>query len=79
MSDLKDRVRAATGDGEQPELAELLQADDDLDDQTSAPPVIRGTVIARDDQDGEQRTPAGWPAAAQPGSGIRDEAGDGAA
>lgn len=61
------------------ELAELLQADDDLDDQTSAPPVIRGTVIARDDQDGEQRTPAGWPATARPVSGIRDEAGDGAA
>jgi recombination protein RecT len=58
------------------ELAELMQADDDLDDSTSTPPIIRGTVIARDDQDGEQR-PAAWPATAQPGSGAHDE--DGAA
>jgi recombinational DNA repair protein RecT len=55
------------------ELAELVQADDDADDSTSAPPVIRGTVIARDDQaePGEQDAPsATWPQAAQPGSGA---------
>lgn len=62
------------------ELAELLQADDDLDDTQSAPPIIRGTVIARDDQPGtgEQQTPsASWPKTAQPGSGSdTDEAGE---
>ncbi|MEU3899798.1 RecT family recombinase [Streptomyces sp. NPDC045251] len=55
------------------ELTELMQADTDFDDDQSAPPVIRGTVITRDDQDGEQQ-PATWPKAAQPGSGS--EAGE---
>lgn len=55
------------------ELTELMQADTDFDDDQSAPPVIRGTVITRDDQDGEQ-PPATWPKAAQPGSGS--EAGE---
>jgi recombination protein RecT len=56
------------------ELAELLQADDDADESTSvAPPVIRGTVIAREEheQTGQQQEPsATWPMAAQPGSGT---------
>ncbi|MFB7596943.1 RecT family recombinase [Streptomyces sp. NPDC056160] len=59
------------------ELAELLQADDDADDTQPAPAVIRGTVIARDDQgpDGEQQAQtATWPTTAQPGSGS--EAGE---
>ncbi|WP_416976650.1 recombinase RecT [Streptomyces sp. T028] len=50
------------------DLADLLQADDDIDDTSSAPPVIRGTVIARDDQDGEQPPAGTWPETAQPGS-----------
>lgn len=53
------------------ELAELIQADDDLDDSVAAPAVIRGTVIARDDQpeDGEHQAPAAsWPKTAQPGA-----------
>lgn len=59
------------------ELAELVQADDDADDTSAAPAVIRGTVVARDehgpgeDGAGEQT----WPTATQPGSGGR-EAGD---
>ncbi|MFI1767461.1 recombinase RecT [Streptomyces sp. NPDC020800] len=56
------------------ELAELIQSDDDLDDSQSAPPVIRGTVIAREDQPGtgEQQAPsASRPSTAQPGSGVR--------
>ena len=56
------------------DLTELLQADDDLDDTQSAPPIIRGTVLARDDQDpgeGEDRR-QGWPTAAEPGSGARE-------
>lgn len=61
------------------DLADLLQADD-IDDTTSAPTVIRGTVIARDDQDGGQPTAAAWPEAAQPGSRAHEadngEAGD---
>jgi len=57
------------------ELAALMQADDDIDDTQSAPPVIRGTVISRDDQaeGGEQQPQASsWPSAAQPGSGPRE-------
>ncbi|MEV7684517.1 recombinase RecT [Streptomyces bungoensis] len=53
------------------ELAELTQADDDLDDTQAAPPIIRGTVIARDDQPehGERQAPAAsWPKTAQPGT-----------
>ncbi|GAB2714805.1 RecT family recombinase [Streptomyces bullii] len=53
------------------ELAELIRADDDADDSQAAPPVIRGTVIARNDQEdkGEQQTQApSWPKPAQPGS-----------
>ncbi|MEU8907036.1 RecT family recombinase [Streptomyces mirabilis] len=54
------------------DLTELLRTDDDLDDTQSAPPVIRGTVIARDDQDpgenGAERQ--AWPSAAEPGSGA---------
>ncbi|HEY6116144.1 MAG TPA: RecT family recombinase [Candidatus Dormibacteraeota bacterium] len=53
------------------ELAELLQADLDVDDSSSAPPVIRGTVIARDDAEQSAAAP-GWPEAAQPGSGSRE-------
>lgn len=54
------------------ELAELMQVDDDFDDDQSAPAVIRGTVISRDDQSSsdEQETRApSWPTTAQPGSG----------
>ncbi|MGW6911495.1 recombinase RecT [Streptomyces sp. NPDC054940] len=55
------------------ELTELINADDDADDSGSAaPPVIRGTVISRDDQPdtGEQQTQASsWPTTAQPGGG----------
>ncbi|MFF7966694.1 recombinase RecT [Streptomyces sp. NPDC007903] len=61
------------------ELAELLQADDDLDDAQTAPPVIRGTVITRDDQTatGEQpSTSSAWPETTQPGSATTDEAGE---
>lgn len=57
------------------ELAELLAMDDDLDDSTSAPPIIRGTVISREDQPetGEQQAPAAsWPRTAEPGSAVRD-------
>ncbi|MFD7793560.1 recombinase RecT [Streptomyces sp. NPDC059759] len=59
------------------ELAELVQADDDADDNSAAPAVIRGTVVARDEQGpgeggAEEQT---WPTATQPGSGGR-EAGD---
>ncbi|MFI5973597.1 recombinase RecT [Streptomyces sp. NPDC051452] len=60
------------------ELAELIQHDDDLDDAHTVPPVIRGTVISRDDQPGDGEHPAAaasWPAAAQPGSGARDAEG----
>ncbi|MEU1596155.1 recombinase RecT [Streptomyces sp. NPDC005708] len=65
------------------ELTELLQADDDADDLSTAPAVIRGTVVVREDQpdEGEQDTPAAdWPQTAQPGSaapeGDDSEAGD---
>lgn len=61
------------------ELGELIQADDDADDSQTAPPVIRGTVIARDDQaePGEQDAPsATWPQAAQPGSREHEADGD---
>ncbi|MET9122939.1 RecT family recombinase [Streptomyces sp. NPDC004528] len=62
---------------ESTELAELVQMDDDLDDGASAPPVIRGTVIARDSQEpSEARADApSWPRAAEPGSGA-PEGGD---
>ncbi|MFE2469784.1 RecT family recombinase [Streptomyces mirabilis] len=56
------------------ELAELVQADDDADDTTAVPSVIRGTVITREDQDtgeGEDQR-HGWPTAAEPGSGARE-------
>ena len=54
------------------ELADLVQADDDADDDQAAPPVIRGTVIARDDHgpDGEQAPTPSWPKTAQPGTGA---------
>ncbi|MGW0993475.1 recombinase RecT [Streptomyces sp. NPDC002523] len=63
------------------ELTELINADDDADDAGSTtPPVIRGTVIAREDQPGtdEEQTPsASWPKTAQPATGARDaEGGD---
>ncbi|MGW1796864.1 recombinase RecT [Streptomyces sp. NPDC001984] len=62
------------------ELAELVQADDDADDTTSsAPPVIRGTVISREDQpetDEKQTPSASWPQTAQPGSGAPDDDGE---
>ncbi|MER5909533.1 recombinase RecT [Streptomyces sp. NPDC001982] len=61
------------------DLTELLQADDDADDTMSAPPVIRGTVISREDQPDtdEQQTPsASWPQTAQPGSGAPDDDGE---
>ncbi|MGW1001736.1 recombinase RecT [Streptomyces sp. NPDC002520] len=63
------------------ELAELIQTDDDLDDTQAAPPVIRGTVIAREDQtdsSASEQPSAAWPKTAQPGSGAQDspEAGD---
>ncbi|MFK0172669.1 recombinase RecT [Streptomyces sp. NPDC090306] len=52
------------------ELAELLKADDDADDTTTAPPVIRGTVIRNDDQADNADNRTTWPAAAEPGSGA---------
>lgn len=59
------------------ELAELVQSDDDADEATSVPSVIRGTVISHDDADaqepGQQQAPTSWPEPAQPGS---SEAGD---
>ncbi|MFF8406977.1 recombinase RecT [Streptomyces sp. NPDC015684] len=59
------------------ELTELINSDDDADDAaSSAPAVIRGTVVARDDQDGEQPARATeWPATAQPGSASRESEG----
>jgi len=56
------------------DLTELLQADDDADDTSPAPAVIRGTVIARDDQShgGEQPPATAWPETTQPGSGSRE-------
>jgi recombination protein RecT len=56
------------------ELAELVQADDDADDNSTAPAVIRGTVVARDDQDagGNGAGRQAWPTAAEPGSGVRE-------
>ncbi|MET9081384.1 recombinase RecT [Streptomyces sp. NPDC004237] len=53
------------------ELTELINADDDADTGSTTPPIIRGTVIARDDQPGtgEQQAPAAsWPETAQPGA-----------
>lgn len=63
------------------ELAELIKADDALDDTQSAPPVIRGTVIARDEQpdtNASEQPSAAWPKTAQPGSAAQDnsEAGE---
>ncbi|MFJ4365126.1 recombinase RecT [Streptomyces chartreusis] len=55
------------------DLTELLQADDAVDDAQPAPPVIRGTVISRDDEPGpdDQETPTPtWPKTAQPGGGA---------
>ncbi|MFF0139747.1 recombinase RecT [Streptomyces sp. NPDC005227] len=59
------------------ELAELVRADEDADDAGAVPAVIRGTVVARDEQGpgedgGAEQT---WPTATQPGSGGH-EAGD---
>ncbi|WP_262059733.1 RecT family recombinase [Streptomyces sp. STR69] len=56
------------------ELADLVQADDDADDTSAAPAVIRGTVVARDDQDagGDGAERQAWPTAAEPGSGVRE-------
>ncbi|MFJ6730063.1 recombinase RecT [Streptomyces sp. NPDC091281] len=58
------------------ELADLIQADDDADDGHPAPAVIRGTVVARDD-DGPsaEHQPSGttWPTATQPGEGRRTD------
>jgi len=56
------------------ELAELIQSDDDADDASAAPAVIRGTVVAREDQDtgvdpGQRQA---WPTAAEPGTGARE-------
>lgn len=62
------------------ELTELIKADDDADDTGGAtPPVIRGTVIHRDDQADARQQPQNptWPEAAQPGGGPGDtEAGE---
>ncbi|MGW4889643.1 recombinase RecT [Streptomyces murinus] len=57
------------------ELADLLQDDDDFDDEQTAPPVIRGTVISREDQD---QPAASWPTTAQPGSAAQDSSEAGA-
>jgi recombination protein RecT len=59
------------------ELAELVQADDDADDASAVPPVIRGTVVARDDQAPGEDRPAGqtWPKATEPGSGAGEASG----
>lgn len=57
------------------DLTDLLRADDDADDSSTAPSVIRGTVIARDDED-DSASPAperaAWPETAEPGSGPRE-------
>ncbi|WP_432169127.1 recombinase RecT [Streptomyces sp. 1222.5] len=59
------------------ELAELVQADDDADDTTAAPAVIRGTVVARENQNSDEPRPAAdWPTTAQPGSASDTEAGE---
>lgn len=59
-----------------PELIELMKADIDADDSMSAPPVIRVVPVASrteptPDAPGEQAPAAGWPKAAEPGSGSR--------
>ncbi|MGW1498992.1 recombinase RecT [Streptomyces mirabilis] len=56
------------------DLTELINADDDADDASAVPSVIRGTVVARDDQEpGESSTEdPSWPTAAEPGSGARE-------
>ncbi|MFF4548645.1 recombinase RecT [Streptomyces sp. NPDC001406] len=56
------------------ELSELISADDDADEAGSAPAVIRGTVISRDDQGDSEQQPsaARWPETAQPRSGGED-------
>ncbi|MGW1961737.1 recombinase RecT [Streptomyces sp. NPDC001935] len=56
------------------ELTELIKADDDADEGGAAPAIIRGTVVARDDQEpGESSTDGpSWPQAAEPGSGSRE-------
>ncbi|MFJ6841420.1 recombinase RecT [Streptomyces griseoluteus] len=58
------------------ELTELINADDDADNTSAAPAVIRGTVISRDDQDDEPIPSGSWPETAQPGSAPTDEAGE---
>ncbi|MFI6248977.1 recombinase RecT [Streptomyces sp. NPDC051016] len=57
------------------ELTELINADDDADSGSTTPPIIRGTVISRDDQPGtdEQQEPApSWPETTQPGSAAAE-------
>ncbi|MET7776256.1 recombinase RecT [Streptomyces mirabilis] len=56
------------------ELTELINADDDADDTSAAPAVIRGTVVAREEQGPGEDSPQeqGWPTAAEPGSGARE-------
>ncbi|WAZ20239.1 recombinase RecT [Streptomyces cinnabarinus] len=52
------------------DITELLQADDDADDGQTTPPVIRGTVISRDDRpgtEGQETQATAWPTTAQPG------------
>jgi recombination protein RecT len=58
------------------DITELLQADDDADDGQAVPPVIRGTVVSRDDQpvSDEQTQAPSWPQTAQPGGSEGGEA-----